>query len=186
MGLAQHQLGERRHVGIGPVEPKRVGQQLAHVGQAERRQLHLVHGDARLGELGESEHQRVNRVDLVLPVSADHQQVTAAGAGEQEVDEPQRRGIGPLQVVEEERQRMLGRGEHLQEALERLLETALGLARSQRLNLRLRPDHELQLGDEIDEHLGVRPHRVQDLLAPARERFGRIAEDRAQQLPARA
>ena len=51
--------------------------------------------------------QRVRRADLVVPVGADQQQVPHLRVRDQMLEEVERRGIQPLQIVEEQRERML-------------------------------------------------------------------------------
>ena len=87
--------------------------------------------------------------------------------GEQVLDELQAGGIGPLQVVEEQRQRMIRAGEHRQELLEHQAEAVLRLDRRQRRHRRLRADDERDLRQHVDDQLAVDADGGLDLLPPA-------------------
>ena len=89
--------------------------------------------NARLAQVLERQQQRLELGRLVVAVGADDEQVRALAAGQQLAQEAQRGRVGPLQVVEEQRQRVLGVGEHLQELAEHELEAGLRLGRPQRL-----------------------------------------------------
>ncbi len=78
---------------------------------------------------------------------------------DQVLDEVERRGIQPLQIVEEQRERVLPR-EYAEEAPEHRLETALHVVRRQIRDRWLFSDHELQLGNEVDDELTIRPQRL--------------------------
>src|SRR5580704_19741869 len=99
-----------------------------------------------------------------------------------------RRCIQPLQIIEEHRERMLLAREHPEEAPEHHLEAVLRVLRRQVRDRRLLPDHELQLGDEIDDELAIRAQRLAQGvsraaklgLALAQERAGKALEGLAQ------
>ena len=76
-------------------------------------------------------HQRMGGVDLVVPIGADQQQVPHVRLGQQVLEQVERRRVEPLQIVEEQRQRMLRPGEHADEAPEHQLEAALRVLRRQ-------------------------------------------------------
>ena len=63
----------------------------------------------------------------------------------------QRRHIEPLQVVEEERQRMFRPGEDSDEAPEHKLEASLRVLRRNLRDRRLFADDQLQFGNQIDD-----------------------------------
>ena len=73
------------------------------------------------------------------------------------LDEVERGGIQPLQIVEEQRKRMLRASERANEAPEHQLKSVLRFLRRQVGNGRLFADDELQFGDEVDDELAVRP-----------------------------
>ena len=98
--------------------------------------------------------------DLVVPIGADQQQVPHLRVRDQMLDEVERGGIQPLQIIEEQRERMLRRGERAKEAPEHQLKSVLRFLRRQVGNGRLFPDDELQFGNEVDHQLSVRPERL--------------------------
>ena len=85
--------------------------------------------------------------DLVVPVGPDQQQVPHLRIGHQVLQQFQRRRIQPLQIVEEQRERVLRPGERAEEAPEHHLEAVLRILRRQVRDGRLFPDDELQFRD---------------------------------------
>ena len=98
--------------------------------------------------------------DLVVPVGADQQQVPHLRVRHQMLEQVERCCIQPLQIVEEQRERMLLACEHAEEAPENHLEAVLRVLRRQVRDRRLFPDHELQFGNEIDDELTIRAQRL--------------------------
>src|SRR5277367_6634888 len=66
------------------------------------------------------------------------------------------RGIQPLQIVEEQRERMLRPREYPEEAAKDQLEAILGVLRRQVGDWRLCSDTELEVGNEVDDKPAVR------------------------------
>ena len=64
--------------------------------------------------------------------------------------------VQPLQIVEEQRKRVLRPGERAEEPPEHKLEAVPRILRRQVRNGRLFPDDELQLRDEVDDELAIR------------------------------
>ena len=99
--------------------------------------------------------QRVRGADLVVPVGADQQQVPYVRVRDQVPKQVERRCVQPLQIIEEQRERVLLAREHSEEAPEHHLETVLHVLRRQIRDGRLFSDHELQLGDDVDDELTI-------------------------------
>ena len=107
-------------------------------------------------------------LDLVVPIRADEQEVSHLVVGDQMPEEVKGGGVQPLEVVEEQRERVLRPGEHAKESSKHHLETALLLLWRQFRHRRLLPDDEFKLGDEVHHELTVRPQRLtQGVPAPA-------------------
>ena len=81
----------------------------------------------------------------------------------------ERGGIEPLQIVEEERQRMLRARKDADEPPQHRLEAALRILRWQIGDRRLFADDEFQLGDEVHDQQPVRAQRLAKRLPPALE-----------------
>src|SRR5208283_557305 len=94
--------------------------------------------------------------DLVVSIGPDQQQVPHLRVRDQVLQEVERRCIKPLQIVEEQRERVLLPREDAQEAPENHLEAVLRVLRRQIRDRLLSSDHELQRGNEIDDKLTVR------------------------------
>ena len=104
--------------------------------------------------------------DLVVPVRPDQQQTPHLRMGDQMLDEVECRRIQPLQIVEEQRERMFLAREHAEEAPENHLKAILGVLRRQVRDRRLWSDHELELGNEVDDELAVRAQRLAQGVPP--------------------
>jgi hypothetical protein len=65
------------------------------------------------------------RVDLVVTICADEQQMTRVRMEEEIFDERQRRRIEPLQVIDENNERVFRPREHADEPLEYILKPQL-------------------------------------------------------------
>jgi hypothetical protein len=66
--------------------------------------------------------------------------------------------VQPLQIIKEQRQRVLRPRERTEEAPEHQLEAILCILRRQVWNGRLFPDEEPQFGDKVDDQLATRTH----------------------------
>ena len=60
-------------------------------------------------------YQRMVGIDLVVPVGTDQQQMTHRFLGQQIFEQIERRRIQPLQIIEEQDERMFGSREHADE-----------------------------------------------------------------------
>ena len=87
-------------------------------------------------------------------------------------EEVERRCIKPLQIVEQQRERVLLSCEYAEEVPEYHLEAVLRILRRQVRNRRLPPDHMLQRGNEGDDKLTIRAQRLpQGVPPPAKLRL---------------
>ena len=71
------------------------------------------------------------RVDLVVAICADQQQMPHVRLGQQILEEVERRRVEPLKIIEKERQRMFRPSEDADEATEHAAGTALAPAAAQ-------------------------------------------------------
>src|SRR5690606_28091212 len=90
--------------------------------------------------------------------------------------------IGPLQVVEEDHQRMLGLGEHTHKLQQQLVEAVARLGGAELQRRRLRPDDQLDIGDDVDQHLAVAIKGLLKALFPNYESLRAFAEQLADQI----
>ena len=133
--LIVHQLRERR--GALRLAAKRIHDHLPQVVTGEGRQADLLHARSGLADRVELARQRMSAIDFVVPVGADQHQVLQIRLGQQILEQVERRRVEPLQIVEEQRQRMFRPGEDADEASEHQLEPRLRLLRRQLRNRRL-------------------------------------------------
>ena len=175
-GLLVHQLRQRR--GAFGLAAQRVRDQLPEMLAGERRQRDLR--DLAAGGLDgvELAHQRMGGGDFIVAIGADQHQVAQIRLGQQVLQQIERRRVEPLQIVEEERQRMFGPGEDADEPPQHQLESPLRLLRLKLGHRRLVADDEPQFRNEIDHQLAVRAQRLQKGIAPDAERGVALAEQR--------
>src|ERR1700761_7001835 len=99
--------------------------------------------------------------------------------GGQILDQLKRSRVQPLQIVQKQGERMLLARKHPEEAPENHLEPVVRVLRRQVRDRRLFPDHELQLGNEIDHELAVRAQRLAEGYSPAAKLRFALAQQRA-------
>ena len=109
--------------------PKRVRNKLPEMLSGERRKRDLRYLCASSCDGLELPAQRMGSSNLVVPIGADQQQVSNIRLGQEILEQIERRRVQPLQVVEEERQRVFYAGEHADEAAEHELKATLRLLR---------------------------------------------------------
>src|SRR6266481_9707859 len=95
------------------------------------------------------------------------------------LEEVKRCCIQPLQIVKKQRERVLLAREHPEEAPENHLEPVLRVLRRQVRDRWLFPNHELQLGNEVDDELTIRAQRLAQSIPPPAERRLALGEERA-------
>src|SRR5262249_38332483 len=97
------------------------------------------------------------------------------------LEEVERRGIQPLQIVKEQGERMLLAREDAEEAPEHQLKAVLRVLRRQVRDRQLCSDDELELRHEVNDELAVRGQRLlKGIPPPAKRRFA-LAQQRAHQ-----
>src|SRR5262249_29074791 len=102
----------RERCGVLRVATQGIGNQLAEMRAAERSKLDLAHRCAGISDGLELPCQRMRRIDLVVPIGTDQDEVLQIRPGQQILNEVERGGVEPLQIVEEQRKRMLRTGEY--------------------------------------------------------------------------
>jgi hypothetical protein len=95
-------------------------------------------------------------IHFVVSVRADHHQVPHIGLGEKILDQIERCRIQPLQIVEEQSQRMLRPREHADKSPKDELESALGILERKVGDWRRFADDELQCRNKVHNERSVR------------------------------
>src|ERR1700722_18705699 len=108
----------------------------------------------------EPPQKRVLGTDLVVSIGPDQKQVPDLRVREQVLKEVERRCIKPLQIVEEQRERVLFPREYPEKPPENPLKTVLRFVWWQVRDRWLFSDHKLQRGNEVDDKLTVRAQRL--------------------------
>src|SRR5262245_46560566 len=106
---------------------KRIRKELYQVFTVEGRKCDLLHDCSRLADYVEFADQWMGGTDFVVSIGTDHHQVLHIRPGQQILKQIQGRRVEPLQIVEEQRERMVGPGEDVDEPPEHQLEEALRL-----------------------------------------------------------
>lgn len=160
-GRLQNNLLRERH-GLGRIlEMERFHRQLVHLCGLRRLQIKVDGGNL---DRFQGFKERVGLLDLVVPVCSDEEDVME---GDQLGHEPEARGVGPLDIVEDEDD--LDVLERLDDALEDSRESLLGLLPEQLLDLVLLPVDGLELRENVHEHLAaasLSPKQLGDPLFP--------------------
>ena len=135
----------------------------------QRRESECDHLHVRAGVLDgvKPAFQRMSGIDLVVPIGADQEKVLYIRLGQQRLDQVERCDVEPLQVVEEDRQRMFRPGENVDESPKYQLETPLRVLGRKLRDAGLFSDNESQLRDEIGDEPSVRAQRLLKGVAPA-------------------
>src|ERR1700676_5182197 len=137
-----------------------IGDELADIVESERRKRDLLDPRSGFADRLQLPQQRVRGTDLVVAVGADQQQVPHFRVRDQVFNEVERRCIKPLQIVKKQRERVLLAREYPEETPENRLEAVLRVLRRQVRDRWLLPDHELQLGNEVDDELTIWTERL--------------------------
>src|SRR5215467_1578927 len=121
--LLVHQSRERR--AAFRLAAKGVGNQLREMLSAERPKRDLLYPSAGGLDRVELAHERMRWSDFVVSVGADEEKIAEIRPAQQVFQQIERRRVEPLQVIEEERQRMFRPGEDADELPKYHLEAPL-------------------------------------------------------------
>ena len=161
----------------------------AHGGRDHLRNLRFVQGvqkqrgQAHLAceQLVAQRDEGVRGAHFVVAVRADEQQAALVAGEHEQLDHPQRGRIGPLQVVQEQHQRMPGAGEDFDEAGEQAVQAQLGLCRRRRGHRVGGADDQRQLGNQFDQHADAIAQGAVQFSGPLPQRCFGLAQQLAHQ-----
>ena len=117
-------------------------------------------------------------IDFVVPVGADQQQMLHIRPGQQILEQIERCRVEPLQIVEEQGERMFRPCEYADKSPEHQLEAALRVLWRKFGDRRLLADDELQFRDEIHHEQSVRVQRLTQGVAPSAQLRFALAQKR--------
>src|SRR6516162_10097447 len=135
----------------------------------ERPKRDLVYRSASGLDCVEFAHERIRGSDFVITVGAYEEKIAEIGSVQQVFHEVERRRVEPLQVIEEERQRMLRPSEDADKLPKHQLEPPLRVLWRKCGNRRRLSDDELQFGNEIHNQSSVLAERLQQRVTPRRK-----------------
>src|SRR6267154_2585787 len=125
--LLMHQLRERG--GTLQFAAKRIRNQLLEVFAGKRSKRDLLYPCTGVLDSLKLAHQRMRGIDLVVSISADHHQVLQIRSGQEILQQVESRRVEPLQVVEEQSERVFRPSEYADKPPEHHLETPLCVLR---------------------------------------------------------
>src|SRR3979411_1290384 len=160
-----------------------VRDEFADIVESERSQHDLLDPRSRIADGLQHPQKRVRGTSLVVPVAADQKQVPHFRVRGEMLEEVEGCCIQPLQIIEEQRERMLRFGEGAEEPPDDHLEAVLRLSRREVRNGRLFSDDELQLGNEVHDELTVLAERLSQRVSPTAKLRLTLSEDRANKTP---
>ena len=177
-----HELVDEERVAAGAIVDERrqrprlraldvhaVRDQRLHRLYAQRAKLKRGRRAARARQALQRRAERVRRPHFLLAKGADQEQPARVAVGREHLHQRQRRQIGPLQVVEEDRERLAGRQERAEEATEDVSEAGDRLSRARLGQRRLRAQDQLEVRDHVRNHRAVRPQGLLQATAQRRQ-----------------
>src|SRR5271170_3914895 len=97
------------------------------------------------------------------------------------LEQVERRAIQPLQIVKEQRERLLLMREYAKETPEYILEAVFGIVRRQVWNRRLLSNDELEFRNEVHDELTIRAERLAEGIPPSTQFHLALTQKRAHQ-----
>ncbi len=159
------------------IELERVADEQIDLADAQGAEFQLLDGPSVRPDRRDHLVERVVGLDLAGPVGADQVEVVRPWIDGDGLHERERRRIQPLQVVEEDDERMAFTRERSDESLERRVEALRGLGGIECRQRRLRADEGREFGKELEQQPAVASDGFVDLLSPAREFDGVAVQD---------
>src|ERR1700737_1226873 len=142
------------------------GDKPSDIIEPKGRQHDLLDPRSGLANRLQRPQKRVRGSDLVVSIGPDQKQVPHLRVRDQVLEEVERRCIKPLQIVEEQRERVLLPREYAEKPPEYHLKAVLRVLRRQVRDRWLSSDHKLQRGNEVDDKLTVRAQRIAQGVSP--------------------
>ncbi len=171
--------------GLARTRAERVRDQQGEILRGERADRDAGEPGARVARRLQGRDERVRGRHLVVAVGADDEEEAQVGVGHQIMDEREAGGIGPLKVVEEEREGAFLAGERRDEPPEYRAEAALRVGRRQLRHGRLGAEEERERRDHVHDELRVAPERALEARSPVRAPFLVLREHVEDELPER-
>lgn len=178
-GLLYHQLSES--LDVVRITVQDLCAQRAHLFESERTHLDLLYVRTGLFHGSERSRRGVGRVDFVFAICDHQQEVGRVRIRHHGLEQRERRGVRPLDVVEKEHQWMVRRAEHLHERLKDGDKPDVGFHAIDVGDCWLRTQEPLHIGYHIDDQLTVGTEGLGESLAPGRQRSLVLGEQLAQQ-----
>ena len=176
-GLLEHQLGQGSH--FGPPQMQGIGQQPRHILRGERGKRDFLRPSPGLADPRQHPREGVRGADFIVPIGAQQQEMAHLLMQHEMLDQIERRPVQPLQIVEEQHQRMLGPSEDAEEAPEHQLKPILAILGGKIGDRRRLADDEGELRDQIDHEPAIGTKRFEQAVPPAAQLRVVLAEQLA-------
>ena len=163
-GLLVHQLRERGRA--LRLAAQGVRDQLSQISSVSGASTISCTAAPRPADRIQLAHQRMRGIDFVVPIGADQEQMPNVRLRQKIFEQIERGGIEPLQIIEEERQRMLRASNDADEPPQDQLEAALRILRRKIGDRRLFADDEIPVRDELDDQQPIRTQGLAQRIAP--------------------
>src|SRR5262249_48564868 len=162
---------------------KGIRNQLPEMLSAERPKRDLLYPSVGGLDRVELAHERMACRDFVVAVGADEEKIADIRSAQQVFQQVERRRVEPLQVIKEERQRMVRPREDADKLPKGQLKAPLRVLWRKLRHRRRLSDDELQFRNEIYYQSSVRAQGLPQGVAPRREVRFAFAEQRPYQAP---
>src|SRR5258708_38875798 len=156
-----------------------IGDKPSDIVDPERRQHDLLDRRSGIANRLKRPQKRVRGADLVVSIGPDQKQVPHLRVRDQVLEEVERRCIKPLQIVEEQRERVLLPCEYAEKPPENHLKAVLRVLRRQLRKRWLFSDHKFECGNKVDDKLTVQAQRLSQGVPPPPKLRLPLAQKRA-------
>ena len=145
---------------------KRIPNQLFQVFTGQRRERDFLHSPAAFADHFDLAHQRMAGIDLVASICTDQHQVSHIRLSQQVLEQIEGCCIEPLQIIQEEGERMLRPCKYADKSPEDQLEPALRVECRKNGDGRLFSYDQLKFRNQVDNKQGVRAEGLLNGITP--------------------
>src|SRR5262245_36188403 len=156
--IASGLLVDQLRQGSGSVQfaVKGIGDQLSQIVMAEGRKHDVLHYRSSFADRFELAHQWMGGIDFVVAIGSDQQQMPHIHLSQQALEQIECRRVEPLQIVQEQGERMFRPCEYADESPEHQLEAALRVLHWKFRDGWLFSQDKLQFGNQVHDEASVR------------------------------
>ena len=161
LGLLNDEPRQRGH--LGGVGLQGVAEEPGDFRKPQWRERQAADLGATVPNVTQRQREGVHGVHLVVAIGANEEEPADPVVGQDDAKEAQRRGVGPLEVVQEKDDDVVPRAEGAQELHDRAVESVRCFGRPELGRHGLWADDQLEVGKDVEDHLGVRCERLVEI-----------------------